>query len=247
MNDWELLKKLTQARIGIGRSGHSVLTKAHLQFQLDHARARDAIFWPWKIEALQKNLKKRGIPQISLQSAVSDRAEYLKRPDLGRILAESSRMALKKKIAVKKSQFDVAITVSNGLSSSAVNQHGWKFLSPLWDELREAGLSVAPVCLVESARVALSDEVGELTRARLSLIVLGERPGLSSFDSLAVYLTYAPRSGSSDARRNCISNIRPPDGLSYEASVKKTMFLARESFRRRLSGVDLKEELNLLT
>jgi ethanolamine ammonia-lyase small subunit len=249
MSDWEALKKFTQARIGIGRTGYAVPTRAHLQFQLDHARARDAIFWKWEREAFQKKLKKEEIRHVFLTTGVTTRSDYLKRPDLGRVLSEASHLELKKKYGKKttaKNEFDVALIVSNGLSSSAVNSHGGPFILLLLKELREFGLKISPVFLLENARVAVSDEIGALTHAKLSIIVLGERPGLSSFDSLAVYLTYAPKVGGSDARRNCVSNIRPPDGLSYEVGVKKTLFLVKESLRRQLSGVELKEEVNLL-
>lgn len=242
MTEWERLRKFTQARIGMGRSGYAVPTREALKFQLDHARARDAIHWEWERESFQKQLKRAKIPQLVVETAVRDRTEYLMRPDLGRILSPASRKNLSKKFAGRKPGPDVVITVSNGLSSSAVNLHAAKLVSKLWNELKRAGYRLAPLVLAENARVAVSDEVGVLARARVSIIVLGERPGLSSVDSLAMYMTYRPRAGNTDARRNCVSNIRPPDGLSYEIAVKKTLFLVQESLRRELSGVELKDE-----
>jgi len=242
MSDWDQLRKFTQARIGVGRKGYALPTHELLRLQLDHAQARDAIHWPWKLDVFQKTLRREKIPQLVLATAVHDRAEYLLRPDLGRVLSVASRKLLTKKFPKTKSQMDVVIAVSNGLSSSAVNVHAAKLVSSLWKGLKREGYRIAPVILAENARVAVSDEIGALTRARLSIIVLGERPGLSSVDSLAVYLTFAPRVGNTDAQRNCVSNIRPPDGLDYQSAVRKTLFLVREAIRRELSGVELKEE-----
>jgi ethanolamine ammonia-lyase small subunit len=213
MSDWESLKKYTQARIGLGRVGYAVSTKEHLKFQFDHARARDAVHWPWEIEKFQKKLKSAKIPSQVLKTRITSRQEYLTRPDLGKLLGPNK---------LKPVRADIAIVVSNGLSSSAVENHGVLFLKRLWNQL-ESEFKLAPVCLVENARVALT-----------------------SFDSLALYLTYAPKLGNSDAQRNCISNIRPPDGLSYETAVKKTLFLVSEAFRRKISGVELKEEADLV-
>jgi ethanolamine ammonia-lyase small subunit len=243
MTDWESLRKLTQARIGLGRAGHAVPTTAHLKFQLDHARARDAVHWAWDLQEFKKQLRRAQMPSIVLKTPVKDRFEYLTRPDLGKKLEPLELNKLKSPSRLKS---DIAIVVSNGLSSSAVNQHGFSFLELLWAELKESHFKLAPICLVENARVALSDVIGSELKAKMVLMILGERPGLSSFDSLALYLTYRPRPGNTDAGRNCVSNIRPPDGLSYSFAIKKTLFLVKEAFRRRLSGVDLKEEAKLL-
>lgn len=236
MSDWETLKKFTQARIGLGRAGYAVPTQEHLKFQFDHARARDAVHWPWEIEKFQKKLKAAKIPSDILKTQVSSRQEYLTRPDLGKILASSKLKATKP---------DIAIVMSNGLSSSAIENHGFHFLKRLWRELGDSDLKLSQVYLVENARVALSDAIGAQLKAKLVLMIIGERPGLTSFDSLALYLTYGPKAGNTDAQRNCISNIRPPEGLSYDVAVKKTLFLVNEAFRRQLSGVELKEELGL--
>jgi ethanolamine ammonia-lyase small subunit len=234
MSDWEALKKLTQARIGLGRAGFSVSTKEHLKFQFDHARARDAVHWKWDVEKFQKKLKVAKIQSRVLETQVTSREQYLTRPDLGRRLRSPQ---------LKSTRPDIAIVLSNGLSSSAIENHGFPFLKRLWDELAEFRLS--PVYLVENSRVALSDVIGDQLKAKMVLMIIGERPGLTSFDSLALYLTYAPKSSNTDAGRNCISNIRPPEGLSYDAAVKKTLFLVNEAFRRKLSGVELKEEAGL--
>jgi ethanolamine ammonia-lyase small subunit len=236
MSDWETLRKFTQARIGLGRAGYAVPTKEHLKFQFDHARARDAVHWPWEIENFQKKLKGAKIPSVILKTQVSSRQEYLTRPDLGKILEPTK---------LKASKPDIAIVVSNGLSSAAIENHGPGFLKKLLHELGDSHLKVSQVHLVENARVALSDVIGAQLKAKMVLMIIGERPGLTSFDSLALYLTYGPKLGNTDAQRNCISNIRPPEGLSYDSAVKKTLFLVNEAFRRKLSGVELKEETAL--
>jgi ethanolamine ammonia-lyase small subunit len=236
MSDWETLKKFTQARIGLGRVGYAVPTKEHLKFQFDHARARDAVHWPWEVDKFSKKLKASKIPSVILKTQVSSRQEYLTRPDLGKILAPTK---------LKPTKSDIAIIMSNGLSSSAIENHGFGFLKKLWQELGDSDLKLSQVYLVENARVALSDAIGAQLKSKMVLMIIGERPGLTSFDSLALYLTYGPKLGNTDAQRNCISNIRPPEGLSYDVAVKKTLFLVNEAFRRKLSGVDLKEETAL--
>jgi ethanolamine ammonia-lyase small subunit len=239
MRDWETLRKLTQARIGLGRAGYAIPTREHLKFQLDHARARDAVHWKWDVEKFQKKLKSSKIESTVLKTQVANRLEYLTRPDLGKVLDRQFKK-------IKSTKPDIAIVISNGLSSSAVENHGLSFLKHLLDELRESDFSLSPVYLVENARVALSDVIGNELRSKMVLMIIGERPGLSSFDSLALYLTFAPRPGNTDAARNCISNIRPPEGLSYKSAVRKTLFLVNEAFRRKFSGVDLKEEADLI-
>jgi ethanolamine ammonia-lyase small subunit len=243
VSEWDPLRKWTQARIGMSRAGSAISTSEQLKFQLDHARARDAVHWAWDPVKFQKALKSKKIPSLILKSAARTRDEYLARPDLGRALDPESLKKLKK---TGKAKTDVAVVVSNGLSSSALSNHGAQFLNRLLKELRGLGLKVSPVYLVENGRVALSDVLGSAVSAKLVIMILGERPGLSSFDSLAMYLTYGPRMGNSDAQRNCVSNIRPPEGLSYEQGVQKTLYLVSEALRRKLSGVDLKEESGLL-
>jgi len=236
MDKWAQLKTYTRARIGMKSSQHAISTRDHLHFQLDHAKARDAVHLPWFVDELQKTLELANIPFQSLQSAVNHRHEYLKRPDLGMRLHELSQQQF------AHSEFDISIVMSNGLSSSALNHHGGAFVTKLWHALFEQNFKLSPVYLIENARVAISDEVGFLARSKLVLILLGERPGLSACDSLALYLTYAPKPGNVNAQRNCISNIRPPHGLSYEHAVQKTLYLLKESLRRQLSGVHLKED-----
>ena len=240
---WTLLKRWTQARVGLGRAGHALPTKALLDFQIAHARARDAVHIDWDIDAFEKSLKRNGAAEtLVLQSNIENRTQYLLRPDRDRQLHPQSRDQLKRLAEGK--DYDITLIVTNGLSSLALNNHGLNFLSDLLSCLEELGLAMSPLCLLKNARVAIADEIGEIFKSQISLIVVGERPGLSVPDSLGLYLTFDPRWGRTDADRNCLSNIRQPDGLSYREAANKTLYLVREALQKKLSGVDLKDEMN---
>jgi ethanolamine ammonia-lyase small subunit len=218
------LRPFTPARVSIGRSGHSLTTSELLRLRLDHARARDAVYEPLEPASL-------GVEHILLRSAAPDRASYLRRPDLGRILDASSRTVL------EKGDYDAAVIIADGLSAPAVHHHAAALLRALMQLL--TGWRLAPLTVVLQGRVAIGDEIGERLGAQLSVVLIGERPGLTSPDSLGVYLTWNPRPGRTDAERNCISNIRT-EGLSCEAAAVQLHWLMRESRLRRLSGVSLK-------
>jgi len=237
---WLSLRRFTQARIALGRAGHAVPTQALLEFQLAHAEARDAVHFPWDIAAFAEQVRGLGEEALILETPVAGRGEYLRRPDLGRVLSAESRTILRNAAA---GEVDVALIVTNGLSSTAVERHGLPLLQAITDGYRERGIRVAPVALIANGRVALSDDIGGALGARAAVIVVGERPGLSAADSLGIYLTYAPQRGNSDAQRNCISNIRPPEGLGYVAAAAKLLYLTGEALRRGISGVALKDEL----
>ena len=238
---WIALRRFTQARIALGRAGHAVPTQALLDFQLAHAQARDAVQLPWNIDAFAGQLRDIGEETLILQTPVSSRSEYLRRPDFGRVLTEESRIRLRN---LKASGVDVALIVSNGLSSTAVERRGIALLQTILEGLRVRQFRIAPICLVANGRVALLDDIGSVLDARVAVIVIGERPGLSAADSLGIYLSYAPKKGNTDAERNCISNIHPPEGLSYESATKKLLYLIEESIRRGFSGVALKDEMD---
>ncbi len=238
---WIALRRFTQARIALGRAGHAVPTQALLDFQLAHAQARDAVQLPWNINAFAGQLRDIGEETLILQTPVSSRSEYLRRPDFGRVLTEESRIRLRN---LKASGVDVALIVSNGLSSTAVERRGIALLQTILEGLRVRQFRIAPICLVANGRVALLDDIGSVLDARVAVIVIGERPGLSAADSLGIYLSYAPKKGNTDAERNCISNIHPPEGLSYESATKKLLYLIEESIRRGFSGVALKDEMD---
>jgi len=241
MNDpWRNLRRFTQARIAQGHAGCGLPTAASLDFALAHALARDAIHQPWDIERFAEEVKQSGLEALCLSTPVADRVQYLQRPDLGRELDEASRQTL---LARQQHAVDVALVISNGLSSIAAERHGLALLKAIVAIYRDIPLRCGPVCLVPNARVAFADQIGALLNARLSVIVVGERPGLSAADSLGIYLTYAPQVGRTDAERNCISNIRPPEGLSYQAAAAKLAYLSYEALQRGLSGVGLKDDM----
>lgn len=231
------LKQITTARISLGRSGVSLPTNEVLSFKADHAMARDAIYTPMDIETISTSLQQEGIDFICVKSKAADRKEYLLRPDKGRVLHEESVKHLN---ALEKKKTAICITIADGLSPLAVNLHAVPLLRRLVSLFNEAGLSIAPVCLASQGRVAISDETGALTGAAISIILIGERPGLSSPDSLGVYITYAPAPGTTDERRNCISNIRP-GGLDLETAARKIVFLVMAALKLARSGVGLKE------
>ena len=241
MNDpWSALRRFTQARIALGHAGHAVPTAALLDFQLAHAEARDAVHLPWDIDGFADQVRGLGAEVLLLETPVASRDEYLRRPDLGRTLSRASRERLGK---LSSHTVDVALIVTNGLSSAALERHGFSLVQAILDGYRSRQLRVAPVALVANGRVALLDEIGSAVGAKVAVIVVGERPGLSAADSLGVYLTFAPKPGNSDAQRNCISNIRPPEGLGYQAAVAKIIYLTEESIRRGSSGVALKDDM----
>ncbi|PKO34678.1 MAG: ethanolamine ammonia-lyase [Betaproteobacteria bacterium HGW-Betaproteobacteria-7] len=236
---WSVLRCHTTARIGLGRTGASQPTRHHLAFQLDQARARDAVLTPLDVTRLQAELTALGQPAVLLRSAAAERRTYLQRPDLGRRLGSESAARLAS-LAADGEPADVALIIADGLSAPAVQMHAVPLLQALLPQL-PAAWRLAPLCLVEQGRVAISDEIGAVLRARLAVILIGERPGLSSPDSLGVYLTYGPRIGNTDAGRNCLSNIRAA-GLSYAAAAHKLHYLIGQALARQLSGVALKDE-----
>jgi ethanolamine ammonia-lyase small subunit len=231
------LARLTPARIALGRSGVSLPTRELLRFGLAYAQARDAVHTPFRPADLAAELLALGLDTIMVESAARSREDYLRRPDLGRSLSEASRAALE----VVTGDYDLALVVADGLSSTAVHQNAAPVIAALLPLLRRQGLKLAPTAIAAQARVALGDEVGKHLGARAVLILIGERPGLSSPDSLGAYLAFAPRPGLPDAARNCISNIRP-GGLDAEKAAFKLAWLIAEAFRRSLTGVELKDE-----
>ena len=236
-DSWTALRRHTAARIALGRSGASLPTREVLAFELAHAQARDAVLTALDIAALRGALEADGWAVSEAHSRAQDHAAYLARPDWGRRLHVDALAAL---AALGIKTTDLVIVVSDGLSSTAVQQNAVPLLRALRPLLPE-GLAVAPVVIATRARVALADEVGETLGARIAVSLIGERPGLSSPDSLGAYLTYAPRVGRNDAERNCISNIRPA-GLGYDDAAARIAWHVGESLRRGYSGVALKDE-----
>ncbi|CEN56734.1 ethanolamine ammonia-lyase subunit EutC [Candidatus Methylopumilus turicensis] len=234
---WGDLKQFTRARIALGRVGSSLPTKEILSFGMSHAMARDAVHLALDTDILQSQIESLGVEVLKLHSRAPDRASYLLRPDWGRRLSDESAEIIK---ALPQEKIDVSIVIGDGLSSLAVQKHAAPMLQAI-QQTMPSEWKLGPVVIASQARVALADEVGELMHARMVILLIGERPGLSSPDSLGLYLTYQPKVGCSDADRNCISNVRP-EGLNYEAAAKKLMWLAQESMRLKVSGVALKDE-----
>jgi len=238
-NPWHSLKQFTSARIALGRTGMSLPTRACLDFQLAHALARDAVNIPLDFAGLEQRLNKQGYQTLTLQSQAENQSVYLQRPDLGRLLSASAMACLQHTTLIP---FDAVVVVADGLSSTAIEHHAEPFLSLLLPELQQKGYRLPPVCLVKHGRVAIGDAIAEHYAASLCMVLIGERPGLSSPDSMGIYFTYQARSGiSTDAERNCISNIHE-NGLSYQQALKKLLFLINEAEKLRLSGVNLKDE-----
>lgn len=242
MNDsldpWQPWRVATPARIGLGRVGDAVPTAELLRFGWAHASARDAVHAQPDLAALAQQLAAQGWTTLQVKSRAGDRATYLRRPDLGRQVDEEDARELSQ--AMSGGGCDVCIVLGDGLSAQAIERHAAPLLAAL-KPLLPADWRLAPLVMASQARVALADEIGERLGARLSVILIGERPGLSSPDSLGIYLTFDPRRGRSDAERNCISNVRA-GGLPPQAAAARLAWLMRESLRRTLSGVALKDE-----
>ena len=237
---WDGLRRFTDARIALGRAGHSLPTAAHLAFQLAHAQARDAVHLPFDITPLAQSVQAQGLQTLCLRSAARDRATYLQRPDLGRRLDADGLQRLHE---VAAGPVDLAIVIADGLSALGVMQNALPLLQHLLPLLRADSppWTLGPVALVEQGRVAIGDPIGEALKAQLVVVLIGERPGLSSPDSLGVYFTWEPRPGLTDAQRNCISNVRGA-GLSPAHAAHKLHALLARARAQQLSGVALKDD-----
>lgn len=241
-DDWELLKAYTSARIALGRTGVSIPLRESLQFKLAHAHAKDAVYSSLDITHLQLDLAITGLPVHAVRSRAGDRDTYLQRPDLGRLLDDPSVELIRH---LDSSSADICLIVADGLSATAIMKNAGTVVNLLVEKIRQSGYSVAPIFLVEQGRVAIMDTIGGLLCPRLAIILIGERPGLSSFDSMGAYITYAPQPGLTDERRNCISNIRE-QGLSPAMAVDKLMYLIHTAFQLQITGVALKDNDGLL-
>ncbi|WP_343691205.1 ethanolamine ammonia-lyase subunit EutC [Chitinophaga sp.] len=241
---WASLKAFTTARIALGRTGTAIPLREVLNFRLAHAHARDAVYSALAVNILQEQLHGFFLPVLLLHSKAVDRYEYLQRPDKGRVL-DAESIAILKTTESSYQGKDVAIVLADGLSATAMNVHTLPLLSVLIPLFKKAGISLAPICMVQQGRVASGDEAGEILQAKITLMLIGERPGLSAADSMGAYITFAPRPGITDEARNCISNIRE-EGLQYEAAAEKIVYLIKEAMRLKLTGVELKDNAGLL-
>ena len=232
------LREMTPARVALGRAGASLPTQALLGFTLDHARARDAVHASLDATGLVAGLSGLGIAPLEVSSQARNRRDYLRRPDLGRMLDPASKHLLESHSGVA---CQLAVVVGDGLSPTAVNVHAVELMRHLLPQLAAGHVEVGATVLASGARVALGDEIGLILRAHMLLMLIGERPGLSAPDSLGAYLTFAPRIGRTDADRNCVSNIHRA-GLSYPEAAFRIAWLVREGLARQTTGVALKDE-----
>ncbi|MCG9699913.1 ethanolamine ammonia-lyase subunit EutC [Vibrio natriegens] len=249
-NPWDKLREFTSARIALGRSGNSVPTDELLSFQLDHAQAMDAVHCTLNVDSLVAQLsdsysilKQTLEPPVVVTSKVTDRFMYLQRPDLGRQLDEASWNTLEAIGKEHNTELDLAIVIADGLSSVAIQNHALPVISRLVSLMsgdEEHQWNLAPIAIVKQGRVAVGDDVGECFNAKAVLVLIGERPGLTSPDSMGMYLTWAAKRGSKDSDRNCISNVRP-QGLNYDDACQRAFYLLKEARRLQLSGVNLKD------
>ena len=248
-NSWASLRRFTDARIGLGRAGVSIPTKHLLEFQLAHARAQDAVHKPLDITTVVGRLEAEPwCPSgsiLKLHSQAVNRTQYLQRPDYGRLLDDSSKNILQNHSSATNRDYDLAIAIVDGLSAIAIESNAKPFLESLIAELRKTPehWTIAPLCVVEQGRVAIGDIIGQLLQARCVIVLIGERPGLSSPDSMGLYMTWNPRLGRTDAQRNCISNIRPA-GLHYQDASHRALYLLNEARTKKLSGIQLKDRTN---
>lgn len=242
-NPWTRLRSFTRARLALGRAGDSLPTTEVLDFALAHAQARDAVDNALDVDSLERDLVASSFKSIAVQSAIKDRAEYLRRPDLGRKLNDRSELLLSR-CHPKRSEGSASVVfiIADGLSATAPARHALPVMREIRSKLE--GWPIESIIIATQARVALGDEIGELLKAEMTVMLIGERPGLSSPDSLGIYLTYKPRIGCTDADRNCISNVRP-EGLSCEAAAHKLHHLMLAARELGKSGVALKDESDL--
>lgn len=252
-DNWQQLRELTAARIGLGRAGTSLPTSELLKFQLAHAQAIDAVHSPLNGELLCEQLAALSYHQHpltlhSVKSEAEDRLVYLQRPDLGRKLSEASTYSLQE--LRDKELFDLAVVIADGLSATAVMQQSVPFLTALLAQLEtsQPTWTLAPVSVAEQGRVAIGDDIAQALNAQMVVVLIGERPGLSSPDSLGIYLTWQPKRGCDDAKRNCISNVRP-EGLTPAKAATRCLHLMENARARQLTGIGLKDrsEDNLLS
>lgn len=235
------LKEFTRARIAIGRAGISIPLQQSLDFKLAHAHARDAVYSQLDEEKLFDEFRIFNLPILSLRSKALTRQKYLKRPDLGRLLDEASATHLES----YANNYDLVFIIADGLSATAINENAFPLLELLLPVFTSTDLKIAPLCLAEQARVALGDDIASRLGARFSVMLIGERPGLSAADSMGVYLTYNPRPGLTDETRNCVSNIRL-HGLKHQPATDKIIYLVTEALRRKLSGIALKDNAGMI-
>jgi ethanolamine ammonia-lyase small subunit len=237
-DNWEILKKFTNARINLGLAGNSLPTNNVLALRMSHALAKDALYTELDVTKLEEEIEKISLHSLVVQSQISSKNEYLINPNKGRILDDVSAENL---INCSKKSDDVCIIIADGLSAEAVNSQAMNLIQDLIPKLQF--ITIAPIIIAKYSRVAISDEIGELMNSKIALILIGERPGLSSPTSMSAYITFDPKKGNTDEKRNCVSNIQQ-HGLPIEFAATKIAYLINEMLKRKLSGVDLKDNFS---
>ncbi|OTG90583.1 ethanolamine ammonia-lyase subunit EutC [Acinetobacter sp. ANC 3813] len=240
-NAWEQLKQFTDARIALGRAGGSLPTRPALEFQLAHAQAKDAVLKELDLDAMQSQLSLLQHDTLQIESCAVDKDMYLKRPDLGRELSDASRQQLQDYAQQHPAAYDLVIVAGDGLSARAIEDNAPYFIQQLHAACTAQSWTLAPIVLAAGSRVALGDEIAQLLNAKMLVMLIGERPGLSSPDSMGIYYTWQAHKGCHDAMRNCISNVRPA-GLSAQVALQRLVALMKKSAELGYSGVNLKDE-----
>lgn len=240
VDDWSFLKELTHARVSIGRAGCAIPTRELLDFKAAHSRARESVWREVDFSFLVETVAQLGLSMIQVQSRCDSKKEFLLNPDKGRRISEISKKEMLSKFLNEKT-CDCLVVIGDGLSAEAIHKNASAFLTGFLNEQKNTGLKVGPVIVARYARVALGDEIGSLFKAKSVLVLIGERPGLATSESLSVYFTYQPTPHKTDAERNCISNIHK-NGLSPEGAARMSVYLLEQSLKHQLSGVSLKVE-----
>lgn len=238
---WEKLKDFTDARIALGRAGCSIPSKPMLDFQLSHAQARDAVFQTLDTHQLIQKFANQNLKALTVQSQAMNKEIFLKRPDLGRLLNKESQHQLKQYRHQDTNNYDVCIVIGDGLSARAINENAFKMTLSLQQHFISLNWKLAPIIIATGSRVALGDQIVELLNIPMVIMMIGERPGLSSPDSMGIYYTWNAKTGSLDSSRNCISNIRPA-GLDIPIATQRLIALMKQSRQMQISGVHLKDE-----
>lgn len=240
LEDWSFLKQLTHARVAIGRAGSAIPTRELLHFKAAHSRAKDSVWKEVDFSFLLEPASRLNSSVIQVQSQCSNKKEFLLNPDKGRRLSEVSKDQILGSIQGDKN-YDCLIVLADGLSAEAIHENAQLFLSEFIEEQKKTGLKIGPLVFARYARVALGDEIASLFKAKTVLVLIGERPGLATCESLSVYFTFQPHLDKTDAERNCISNIHK-DGLSPQGAARMSVYLLGQSLKHQLSGVSLKVE-----
>jgi ethanolamine ammonia-lyase small subunit len=235
---WSFLKKFTHARIGLGRAGHAIPTKEVLDFKLAFSRAKDSVWSEVDFTDTIRTITSKSLSSVAVTSACRSKEEFLRNPGLGRKLNDDSKANLKDSAG---DSFDYVLIIADGLSANAVHKNSRAFVDKFLELMAATDLQMGPIILAKYARVALGDEIGQLVNTKTTVMLIGERPGLASAESLSVYFTFGPDSKNTDAQRNCISNIHG-SGLSPEGAAVMTEYLLKTALHKRLSGVGLKVE-----